>query len=236
MSNHECCKGESHKAAGACCKDQAPDLKAYDPKALMEHVRAMDATSLCMRYRRGIEAVDRRVFELTEKQVDAAFLPDAGVGAWPVRVLVGHVADAEIVFVERMRRAVGEENPVVSVWDENSFVDSGIYGNGDKQYAEVPRADHMRMMASVGGPLAVVHTLRQWTGQWLLSLPEAAWSRKILHPERGEMTLKQILEYATWHLEHHAVFLARKVEKMLGPAPAPTEEAGSCGSGCGCGH
>jgi hypothetical protein len=233
-----CCRGETHKAAGACCKDQpaaakpAPVTAEYDPKKFLAAIQALDPVTLTMRYRRGIEAVNRRVFELTEEQIDAAFLPEAGVGAWPARVLIGHVADAEVVFVERMRRAVGEDNPVVSVWDENSFVDSGIYGNAPKAYSEEPEGDHHRVMTAVGGPLAVIHTLRQWTGQWLLSLPEAAWSRKIMHPERGEMTLKNILEYATWHLEHHAAFLTRKVDKILGPAPA--EEAGACGSGCGC--
>ena len=30
------------------------------------------------------------------------------VGRWPIRVLLGHLADAELVFVHRMRRAVGE--------------------------------------------------------------------------------------------------------------------------------
>lgn len=233
MSEHQCGCGGGGSGAGdaaTCCKSSA--TAAYDPKVLMEQVSALDPLTQVMRYRRGIEVIDRRVFELTERQIDTAFLPEAGVGQWPVRVLVGHVADAELVYVERMRRCVGEDNPLVGVWDENSFVDSGIYGNGEKTYAEDPQGDHHRVMAAIGGPLTVIHTLRQWTGQWLLSLPESAWSRKILHPERGEMTLKNILEYATYHFEHHAVFLARKVEKMLGPAP---KEEG-CGAGCGCRH
>jgi len=241
-----CCKGEAHKAAGSCCKDNsaatstaaAVETKPYEPKELLAHLKALDPVTLTMRYRRGIEVIDRRVFEMSEEQIDSAFLPDTNtatnVGQWPARVLVGHVADAEVVFVERMRRCVGEDNPVVSVWDENAFVDSMIYGHGHKQYSQDPQGDHARVMAAVGGPLAVIHTLRQWTGQWLLSLPESAWTRQIMHPERGPMTLKDILVYATYHLEHHAVYLTRKVNKVLGPAPAEEAEAGGCGSGCGC--
>jgi len=192
----------------------------------------MDPVALVMRYRRGIEHVDQRVFELTKEQVDMAFLPDAGVGQWPVRVLIGHLADAELVFSHRLRRAVGEDRPVLSVFDENSFIDSGIYGNGAKKYAEEPEGDHARVMAALGGPLAVVHTLRQWTGQWLLSLTDVQWSRTVLHPEKGEQTIKRILAYTTWHMEHHAKFLNKKLDKMLGPAPVET----GCGPSCGCGH
>jgi hypothetical protein len=76
----------------------------------------------------GSETLDKRVFQLSAEQVDQAFLPDAGVGRWPIRVLLGHLADAELAFVHRMRRVVGEDSPVFSVWDENSFIDANIYG------------------------------------------------------------------------------------------------------------
>src|ERR1043165_4764615 len=68
---------------------------------------------LLSRYRRGLELVDPRVFELSEEQMDMAFLPEAGVGNWPVRVLVGHLADADMLFIHRMRRGVSGGTPVV---------------------------------------------------------------------------------------------------------------------------
>src|SRR4051812_9575035 len=169
-----CCKGEGHKAAGQCCQDRAvaTEVAAATPADF----EVMDEVALVMRYRRGIEYIDRRIFELTEEQLDTAFLADAGVGQWPVRVLIGHLADAELVFSHRMRRVVGEDRPVLGVFDENSFIDSQIYGNGQKKYAQDPEADHARVMSALGGPLAVVHTLRQWTGQWLLTLSPQQWS------------------------------------------------------------
>lgn len=232
-SSDTCCKGEAHKASGQCCQDQVQEAKV---PVTVEDFEALDNVSLTMRYRRGIEFIDRRVFELTEEQIDTAFLPDAGVGTWPVRVLIGHLADAELVFAHRLRRAIGEDKPLVSYLDDNAFIDSGIYGNRPKKYAQEPEADHARVMAALGGPLAVVHTLRQWTGQWLLTLTDDQWKRSVLHPEKGEQTIKRILTYSTWHLEHHARFLTQKLDKMLGPAPVE-EEGGCCGGhGCGCGH
>jgi uncharacterized damage-inducible protein DinB len=224
----ECCKSKP-QGGGECCQEHS----AAEP-VKVEDFLAMDPMMLTVRLRRGIECIDRRVFDLTEEQIDAAFLPEAGVGTWPVRVLIGHLADADLSYIQRMRRAVGEENPVLEVWDENAFIDANIYGNATKEYAKEPEADHARVMGAIGGPLAVVHTLRQWAGQWLMNLAPETWNRKTLHPERGVLTLKQLVAYDTWHLEHHARFLDKKLEKMLGPAPA--EEAGGCGSGCGCRH
>lgn len=188
--------------AQSCCQD-----RAGAPSAMPS-----SSAELIAKYKIGVENFDRRVFELSDEQLDRAFLPDAGVGRWPVRVLLGHLADAEVVFSHRMRRAVGEDHPVVALWDENAFIDSGIY-NG----------------APIAGFIAAIHTLRRWTGEWLSSLDESKMQRKILHPEKGEMTVHQILVYATWHLEHHGEYLRKKVDKMLGPA-----SKGSCGSSCGC--
>src|SRR5690349_5193302 len=97
---------------------------------MREEFAAMSGEDLIARYRRGLESFDPRIFELSDEQMDAAFLPDAGVGLWPVRVLVGHVADAELSFAHRMRRAVAEDSPVLAAWDENAFIDSGLYADG----------------------------------------------------------------------------------------------------------
>jgi hypothetical protein len=51
-----------------------------------------------------------------------------------------------------------------------------------------------------------------------------------MHPERGEMTVRDMVEVAVSHLEHHNAFLQKKLDKMLGERPA--KEA--CGPGCGC--
>lgn len=171
---------------------------------------------LLTRYRRGLELVDPRVFELSDEQFDMAFLPDAGVGNWPVRVLVGHLADGELAFTHRMRRAIAEDMPVVNSWDENAFIDSGLYS--DARYP-------------VAGFIAVIHTLRRWTAEWLGTLSPEQMARQMMHTERGPMTVRRVLVYATWHLEHHARYLNAKVCRMLGPKP----EGGNCGAGCGCG-
>ena len=179
---------------------QAPDRKA---------IAALSSSELIERYARGSDCFERRTLELTDAQQDTAFRPEAGVGRWSCRILVGHVADAELVFAHRMRRAVGEDNPVLALWDENAFIDSGLYA-GPKGGSDRP----------IAGSVAVIHTLRLWTADWLRTLTEAQWRRQALDPEYGALTVRDILVTAVWHLEHHAWYLSRKLENLLGPARA----------------
>lgn len=173
---------------------------------------------LVARYALGIELCDRRVVGLDDSQLDTAFLPEAGVGRWPVRVLLGHLADAELVFVHRMRRAVAEDNPLLAVFDEQAFIDSGLYGSASSTGTE---ASPPRNAPPIGAFLATIHTLRKWTSEWLASLAPKQWERSALHPERGPLTVRKIAEYDTWHLENHVWYLNRKVTRFLGPPESP---------------
>lgn len=163
----------------------------------------LSIAELVKRYAIGVEHFDKRVLSLDDESLDTAFRPEAGVGRWPVRVLVGHLADAELSFVQRMRRIAAEDHPLLEAWDENAFIDSGMYGT--------PQTGPRHPVAAY---IAAVHTLRKWTGEWLTTLPEAAFARIGMHSVRGEQTLRTVLEYDTWHLEHHAWYLNLKVHKL----------------------
>lgn len=239
-----CCGGKGvcggkGKETGQCCEtDTAPasfvGVSKRPKLESIESVAALPVPQLIARYRVGIDNFDRRLFQLTAEQMDMAFLPDADVGRWPVRVLVGHVADADLAQAHRMRRAVGEDNPVLSLWDEDAFIDNDVYGMKQDLSHLPPEVRSDRVKKSVGGAIAFLHTTRQWMGQWLASLSETQWQRKAMHPQRGPQTVKDMVAVMTWHLEHHAIYLNAKVEKMLGPDAG--EPSGGCGSGCGCKH
>lgn len=226
----------SPTAPTACCHPPVPPVEAFV---------ALPAPELIARYRKGVENFDRRLFWLSESQIDQAFLPDsggAGVGRWPIRVLLGHLADAELAFVARLRKTVAEDRPVLQPWDEQAFIDANMYGNAPHGAAASAEADKARVAAALGGFVAVVHTLRQWTGQWLATLGDEQLAREAMHPERGVQSVRTILAYDTWHLEHHARFLRMKVDRILGEAAireraaddAAAAAGGSCGPGCGC--
>jgi hypothetical protein len=196
--------------------------------AARAELTALPDQELIARYRQGLSIFDPRLFELSDEQMDMAFLPDAGgagpqLGRWPVRVLVGPVADVETASTPRLRRAVAEENPVLGTWDENAFIDAGLYADGRQPVAAF---------------VAVIHTLRRWTAEWLITLSPEQMQRQALHPERGPESVRDMLVIATSHLEHHARFLNAKICRILGPAPEQAagkdRGGGGCGAGCGC--
>lgn len=180
-----------------------------DHQPTFESVAALSQGDILARFAKGVENFDRTLLALSDAQLDTAFLPSAGVGRWPVRVLIGHLADAELAFVQRMRRVVAEDRPVFSTWDENAFIDRAVYGSSDP--AAAPGTLRPQ---SVGAFIATIYTLRKWHAEWLAALPDSDWQRAGLHPERGEQTLRVILNYDVWHLEHHASFLKRKLELL----------------------
>jgi len=188
--------------------------------------------ALLHRYRSGIDLIDPRVIEMTDEQLDTAFLDSASVGKWPVRVLLGHLADNDLSSVHRMRRIAAEDAPMLSAWDEQLFIEQGLYGSADES------SGWMKPGFPVGAYAAVIYTLREWNSAWLSALDEDALVRTGLHPEHGKVTLRGVVETDTWHLEHHVRFLNAKAVKMLGPRPEPEPcddvPTGGCGPGCGC--
>lgn len=196
------------------------------PRPRMREIRDLDAATLCARMRVGLELFDPRVVELSQEQVTQAWLESAGAGAWPIRVLIGHLADAEQVLAHRIRRVLAEDNPSLALWDEHAFIDGGLYGCTEGATLRPP----------MGGDLAMIHTTRNWLCATLMQLDDAQWSRQGMHPEKGPITLREIANANCWHLEHHAWFLNAKIEKLLGPTP-PQESCDSQGCGkasCGC--
>jgi hypothetical protein len=194
----------------------------HRPRPEFADLAGLGIEQLLQRAAIGVEHFDPRVFNLSDEQLDTAFLPDSGVGRWPVRVLLGHLADAEMVLAHRMRRVVAEESPVFQVWDEQAFIDGGAYGAGVLEPG-MP-------MPNIGAFVATVYTMRAWMCEWLSSLEARCWGRRGMHPEKGPQTLRQVCEYNTWHLENHAWYLNAKVERFLGVMP----QGQGCGAGCGC--
>jgi len=197
--------------------------------ALWDDIAAMDREELVRRFRFSVGHFDPRVFEMDDAMLDQAWLPEAGVGRWPIRVLLGHLADAELVQAARVRKCVAEPGSIVADWDDQAGIAAGLYdppGEGTANGAPPP----------IGAFVASVYTTRQWLGEWLGALDGSVWGNGVLHEQRGELTLDGLVRFHTWHLEHHAAYLNLKVEKLLGPRPVDEAcEPGGCGKhDCAC--
>ncbi|MEO1007265.1 MAG: DinB family protein [Planctomycetota bacterium] len=194
--------------------------------AQTDALRALSWEDLLRRFSVGVEWFDPRLFHLAEADMDLAFDPRAGCGRWPIRALAAHLADAEMVWLHRIRQAISEDRPMLGMFDYEAFIDGPLYGPGTRKDAVSP---------PVAGSIAVVHTLRRWTLDWLWDLAEGGRDRLALHPEHGELSVRGMLATTTWHLEHHADFLNRKIVHLAGPLPDPAEAVREpCGPACGC--
>jgi len=194
----------------------------------IKKLKQLTTEELIARMRIGVESIDPRIFELSDDQLDQAWAPEANTGLWPIRVVLGHLADVELVFATRARKIYAEDNPTLAIFDEHAFIDSAIYGC----------THNSKMQPPIGGDIAIIHTTRSWMIAFLYQLQDADWNRTGLHPDHGPITIHTLAIYNCWHLERHADFINRKTERFLGPRPIPEAcETGGCGKpGCECIH
>jgi uncharacterized damage-inducible protein DinB len=105
-------------------------------------------------------------------------------GKWSVRDVLSHLADCEVVFAFRLRQALAEDHPVVQPFDQDKW--AATYAGYEP-----------------GAALNVFAALRQWNLAFIDSLQPAAFAKKLNHPERGDMTLRTVVETMAGHDINH---------------------------------
>lgn len=180
-----------------------------------EAILAGGQPGVLARYRAGIGVFSPDLLSLSDEDLDTAFRPDAGVGRWSIRMVLGHLADAEVYNFMRFRKTVAEDGPLLPAWDYDAYFDAGLYDGPATDTGSVAK-----IAGRSGQPpaayLALMHAIRTATSEWLALLPPAAWDRQALHPTRGPMTLLNQVGSCAWHLEHHAWFIEAKARKLAG--------------------
>lgn len=107
-------------------------------------------------------------------------------GGWTTRQVIHHVADSHINAYVRTRWLLTEDRPTIKAYDE-------------KAWAELPDA----ALAPIDISLALLEAVHQRWGTLLQSLPEAAFARELVHPDRGPMSLDTLVQMYAWHGRHH---------------------------------
>ncbi len=119
---------------------------------------------------------------LTEAQLDTPYRPEG----WTVRQLVHHVADSHMNAYCRTRLALTEENPTIKPYDET-------------KWAELSDAKS----APVETSLSLIDGIHSRWVALLGTLAPADFSRTLMHPDNGPMTLDMLLALYSWHGAHH---------------------------------
>ena len=133
-------------------------------------------------FRRGPDILEEALRGATEEETKYVPAP----GKWNIRQLARHVADTEIVVGMRMRQIVAEDKPTLIPFDQEAWAAKLHYEKAD-----------------AFDSLARFRSLREDTARVLDALPEDAFERVGVHPERGAKPLREWVSLFGGHVETH---------------------------------
>jgi hypothetical protein len=131
---------------------------------------------------------------LSAEQMGAFPIP----GTWSIQQIIVHLADSDAVGIDRMKRLIAMENPLLIGYDENAFM--------QRLFPESQPVEQVIELFDLNRRLFAI-TLRK--------LPEEAFARTGVHNERGKLSLAEMVADYIRHLDHHLAFLIRKRKILL---------------------
>ena len=121
-------------------------------------------------------------FDLSDEQLDRTY----GPGKWSVRFLLHHLADAETVLFDRIRRVLSEPRQVLWAFDQDAWA-SGL------SYSHLPLDMSRRIYEAVRSGIIYQARLRYDTDG----------HREFVHNQTGVRTLKDEFDKVASHNAHH---------------------------------
>jgi hypothetical protein len=135
------------------------------------------------RFRRGAELLAVVLTGVYGDETDFAPAP----GKWNIRQIIAHLADAELVGAMRFRQVIAEENPKLGAYDQDAWANNLDYARRQPKQS-----------------LESFRRVRAENYELLKPLPESVFERTGVHTERGELSLRQLVDIHAGHAETHA--------------------------------
>ncbi len=139
----------------------------------------------------------------TKTQTLAFFdLPDSDLiktyadGKWNIRQILNHLADAETVLYDRIRRVISEPNQVVWAFNQDAWADS-------LQYDYFPLTVNKEIYSSVR--TAIIFLAKEYY--------DVKGKTTFVHSETGLRTLKDEFDKVSWHNQHHLDQIVKALNK-----------------------
>ena len=127
------------------------------------------------------------------RNCDAGQLTQAPApGKWSIRDILCHLADTEISFAFRLRQTAAEAHHVIQAFDQEYWA---------RPYGALDAHDALDAFTAI----------RRWNLLFIRAVGSATESKPVLHPERGEMTFRTIIETMGGHDINHL----RQIEKLV---------------------
>ena len=114
-------------------------------------------------------------------------------GAWSALQIVCHIADFELVYADRMKRIIAENNPTLFGGDPDDFAAKLAYFQRDLEEE-----------------LGVITSVRREVSRFLKTLTPVDFDRTGQHSVDGPLSLTRLLERIAGHIPHHVKFIEGK--------------------------
>lgn len=118
-------------------------------------------------------------------------------GGWTVRQVAHHLPESHMNAYIRFKLALTEDNPAIKPYDENAW-------------AALPENSITTPETSVV-LLEALHT--RWVNL-LRTMADTDFTRTLQHPERGRLSLDQMLCMYSWHGRHHVAHITSLRQRM----------------------
>jgi hypothetical protein len=130
---------------------------------------------------------------LSDAQLDTPYRS----GGWTVRQVVHHLPDSHLNWYVRAKLALTEREPAIRPFSENLW-------------AELPDGRG----GAIEPSLKILEGIHARTVLFFESLAPLNWTRKFFHPERGVLTIQDILPALAWHSRHHTAHITELRRRM----------------------
>jgi hypothetical protein len=140
-------------------------------------------------YLAGPAILRAAVAGLTRQQLLARPVP----GKWSTLEVVCHLCDFELVYADRIKRVVAEDEPTLLRGDPGRFAERLAYEERD-----------------LGEELTLIELVRGQVARILRTLTPEDFQRRGIHSESGPLTLETLLQQITGHIPHHVRFIQEK--------------------------
>jgi hypothetical protein len=132
------------------------------------------------------------LFQLSGLELERSYAP----GKWAVNFILHHLADAEAVMFDRIRRTLSEGKRVLWAFDQDAWANSLDYS---------------------GRPLALSRNLYESTRAGIIYYARNHYEKdghlEFVHSETGVRALKDEFDKVAWHNAHHLVQIRTALRK-----------------------
>ncbi|WP_445487270.1 YfiT family bacillithiol transferase [Niallia sp. 03133] len=135
--------------------------------------------------------LNETVKKLNDMQLDTPYRD----GGWTIRQVVHHIADSHLNAYTRFKLALTEENPVIKPYEEAAWAELADY--------QLPVDVSLKMIKLLHNRLVVL----------LRSLNEEQLNKTFIHPDSGEVKVKENIGIYAWHGKHHLAHITNLCNK-----------------------